>query len=111
MYPKLEELCSLYTKYKDYNNYIYDDVYTIMYDYKDIDNITLNIKLIKVDNQYMIFIYIDDIDKLSFNGLLEESDKDLTKSYELLKEDLRYLSFENFIDKYYERLKNNIKNN
>ena len=111
MYPKLEELCSLYIKYKELNNYIYDEVDTLMYDYKNIDKYTINIKLIKVNNEYMIFIYIDSIDELLFNGLLEQSNDDLKDKYELLREDLRYLSFENFIDKYYDKLKSNIINN
>lgn len=111
MYPKMERLCSLYTKYKDYNNYIYNDVDTLMYDYKNYNEYAVNIKLLRVEEKNMIFIYIDDINELVFNGLLEESVNDLTKNYELLKKDLRYLSFEDFIDKYYERLINNIQNN
>ena len=58
----------------------------------------------------MIFIYIDTKDKLLFNGLLEKSDNDLSKEYEQLKEDLRYLSFEDFINKYYDKLLNNLNN-
>ncbi len=109
MYPKLETLCSLYNKNKDSKKYIYDNVDTIKYDYKYFDGYTINIKLIKVDN-YMIFIYIDTKDKLLFNGLLEKSNNDLSKEYEQLKEDLRYLSFEDFINKYYDKLLNNLDN-
>lgn len=107
MYPKLETLCSLYNKNKDNKKYIYENVDTIKYDYKYFDEYAINIKLIKVDN-YMIFIYIDTKDKLLFNGLLKKSDNDLSKEYEQLKEDLRYLSFEDFINKYYDKLLNNL---
>ena len=107
MYPKLETLCCLYNKNKDNNKYIFENVDTIKYDYKYFDEYAINIKLIKVDN-YMIFIYIDTKDTLLFNGLLEESTDDLTNTYEELKEDLRYLSFEDFINKYYDKLLNNL---
>lgn len=107
MYPKLETLCSLYNKNKDNNKFIYEDVDTLKYDYKYFDEYAINIKLIKV-NKYMIFIYIDTKDKLLFNGLLEESDEDLTNTYNILKEDLSYLSLEDFINKYYDKLLNNL---
>ena len=49
-------------------------------------------------------------DKLLFNGLLGKSDNDLFNTYNELKEDLRYLSFEDFINKYYDKLLNNLNN-
>lgn len=107
MEEKLEELCSLYQKNINKNEYASDESKVIKYNDKEYDNNSIFITLIESDNKNLIFVNIEREKKLVFNGLLYMSEKDLSHKYSLVLCDLNLLSYEDFILKYHKLLKEN----
>lgn len=103
----LDCLFNLYQERTDKNKYLFEDTEIIEYDENIIEGWIINTKLIKAHGVYMIFVLIDKNEHLGFKGLLEESEDDLSDQYSLLKEELKDLSLEEFLNKYFEKLKNN----
>lgn len=112
---KLAELEKKYLAKKEINNgyEIFDDVKIL--DFEDIekDEYTINCKYMIAEDKYMIYISFESVEdnstfKILFNGLLEQSLNDLSFQYDIVKRDMMELSFDNFIDKYYEKLEKNI---
>lgn len=106
---KLEELINIYKEAKanNPNLFIYDEVETCNYDYICKEGIDINIKMIKANNLYRIFIFISRQGTLLFNGMIKESNNNLIDDYNILVNEINCLSIENLIDKYYEDLKRN----
>lgn len=109
MYLKLEELINIYKEAKanNPNLFIYDEVETCNYDYVYKEGFNVNVKMIKNNNKYKIFIFISKQGILLFNGILKESNSNLIDYYNVIVNELNSLSIEDLISKYYEDLKEN----
>ena len=104
---KTLELCSLYNMNNNKNKYASDETNIIEFTEKEFNNYKIIATLMNVNNKYLIFINIEQEEKIIFNGLLYESEQDLRSKYSIITCDLNLLSYEEFISKYYELLKNN----
>lgn len=107
---KLNELVSLYSQAKldNPNLFIYNDLDTLECDSIFKESYDLNIKLIKADNKYKIFVFIGKDSKLIFNCLLVESTDNLQNEYDTLKSEINNLTLTELFDKYYKKLKMNL---
>lgn len=113
---KLERLTNLYLNKKNTNpNYnLFKNIETI--DFYDVDKelYDMNCKLVKIKGKYKIYIIIainkdDSSLDIIFNGVLEDNQNEIELVYEDVKKDIKELSVEQFINKYYEQIleKNN----
>ena len=98
----IDKLCELYNSNKI--NYSPNDNVVLEYDDKDFTDYEIDISLNKQEDKYLIFIFIEQGQKLIFKGLLEESDNFLNYTYDALKKDLYELKLDAFIEKYSEKL-------
>ena len=90
------------------NKWKYDNVETIFFDSTHKDYYDIDIKMIKADDNFKLFILLGKDGRLEFNCLLEESNNNLKSEYENLKKDLYELSLSEFIEVYYKKLKSNL---
>ena len=98
----IDKLCELYNSNKI--NYSSNDNVVLEYDDKDFTDYEIDISLNKQEDKYLIFIFIEQGQKLIFKGVLEESDNFLNYTYDALKKDLYELELDVFIEKYSEKL-------
>lgn len=104
---KLEILCDLYKKVdKNYNS---DKNSVLEYDDKDFGEYEIDISLNKQNKEYLIFIFIEKDSNLIFKGLYEKNTEDISNSYFALKQDLYNLNIEDFVEKTYEKLIENLR--
>ena len=102
----IDKLCELYNSNKI--NYNSDDNVVLEYDDKYFIDYEIDISLNKQEDKYLIFIFIEQGQKLIFKGLLEESNNSLNNTYDVLKKDLYELELDVFIEKYSEKLFSNL---
>lgn len=95
---KLQTLCNIYKNRKIYNS---DDSELISFDDRWFDDYLVSLSLIKIDNNYNIYLYIEKDKKIILKALLESSDKFIKKSYDDIRGNLQVLDFNSFIDRYY----------
>ena len=98
MQSKIESLIEIYKDNK--GKYLFDEVDNLEFD----ENGNINISLSFANGKYNIFIFLLNENKIIFKGLYLQSDKDLTEKYKDLKQDLDKLSYDDFVDKYYDYL-------
>ena len=98
----IDKLCELYNSNKI--NYNSDDNVVLEYDDKDFIDYEIDISLNKQENKYLIFIFIEQEQKLIFKGLFQESNNSLNNTYNALKKDLYELELDAFLEKYSEKL-------
>ena len=98
---KLQTLCNIYKKNKNKKIYNSDDSKLISFDDKWFENYLVSLSLIKIDNNYNIYLYIEKDKKIILKALLESSDKFIKKSYDDIRGNLQVLDFNSFIDRYY----------
>lgn len=103
---KLKDLIKKYKKSKV--NYSSDNNELLEYDHQIFDEYEIDISYNILNNEYYIFIMIEKRSKLIFKGLYKKAKEELTTIYNELKDDLNTFNFENFIEKYYFELKNNL---
>ena len=106
MQSKIDNLVKMYKNNK--GKYLFDNVENLEFD----ENGNINISLAFANGRYYIFVFLLKKtlfrkNKLIYKGLYMNSDKNLMKEYEQLKEKMNALSFDEFIDKYYDLLINN----
>ena len=104
---KLQTLCNIYKKNKNKKIYNSDDSKLISFDDKWFENYLVSLSLIKIDNNYNIYLYIEKDKKIILKALLESSDKFIKKSYDDIRGNLQVLDFNSFIDRYYNILLKN----
>ena len=75
----IDKLCELYNFNKI--NYNSDDNVVLEYDDKDFIDYEIDISLNKQENKYLIFIFIEQEQKLIFKGLFQESNNSLNNRF------------------------------
>ena len=98
MQSKIESLIEIYKNNK--GKYLFDDVDNLEFD----ENGNINISLSFANDKYHIFIFLLNENKIIFKGLYMKSSDNLSDKYADLKQDLENLSFNEFVDKYYDYL-------
>ena len=98
MQSKIENLIEIYKNNK--GKYLFDDVDNLEFD----ENGNINISMSFANGKYHIFIFLLNENKIIFKGLYMKSSDNLSDKYAVLKQDLENLSFDEFIDKYYDSL-------
>lgn len=109
MESKLSELSKIYLdkKSKDKNLFRYDNPHNLsMFDIRK-DAFDITIKHTRVGLNYMVFILIAD-NKVFLNTPIISADRNLNKEYEQAIEDIKNLSIEEFLEKYYEEIKKSL---
>lgn len=98
MQSKIEKLIKLYNINK--GKYLFENPSNIEFD----ENGDINTSLVFANGKYYIFIFLLNENKIIFKGLYMKSSDNLSEKYAVLKQDLENLSFDEFIDKYYDYL-------
>lgn len=104
---KLQTLCDIYKSNKKKKESNSNNSKIISFDDKWFDSYLVSLSLMKVDNNYNIYLYIEKNKKIILKALLESSDKLIKKSYNEIRGNLQVLDFNSFIDRYYNVLLNN----
>ena len=108
MISKYESLKKLYRHSKNKNKYASDSSEIIKFSERDYGNVSSLITLIKIDNNYLIFLNLIENKKLVFNGLLfKETYKNYEKYQEVVNNQQEY-SLDYFLNNYYEELNHNL---
>ena len=103
---KFKDLVKKYKRSKVNNSSNNNEL--LEYDQHIFDEYEIDISYNILDDEYYIFIMIEKNNKLIFKGLYKKAKEEMTTIYNELKDDLNTFSFENFIEKYYFELKNNL---
>lgn len=98
MQSKIENLIEIYKNNK--GKYLFDEVDNLEFD----ENGNINISMSFANDKYHIFIFLLNENKIIFKGLYMKSSENLSNKYAVLKQDLENLSFNEFVDKYYDYL-------
>ena len=102
---KLEEIKNLYEKY-DKNKNIFDDSMKIIdFFTKEYDKYTINIKLQKYNDEYSVFLSIEEFNKLILNVMIKKLEENNLNYFDNLKNDLVNNDFNEIINKYYMPIK------
>ena len=106
MQSKIDKLVKVYQNNK--GKYLFDEIENLKFD----ENGNINISLAFAGGKYYIFVFLlkktlFKKNKLIYKGLYMNSDEDLMNEYKQLKQKMNTLSFDEFIDKYYDLLINN----
>lgn len=104
---KLQTLCDIYKSNKKKKESNSNNSKIISFDDRWFDSYLVSLSLMKVDNNYNIYLYIEKNKKIILKALLESSDKLIKKSYNEIRGNLQVLDFNSFIDRYYNILLNN----
>ena len=104
---KLEILCNEYKNNK--NKYSSDDSTLISFDDKWFNNYLVSLSLMKVNNEYNIYLYIEENKRIILKALIESSDILIKQEYDKIRGNLQVLDINEFIDMYYDKLIKNFK--
>ena len=104
---KLQELCDIYKSNKKKKESNSDGSELISFNDRWFDSYLVSLSLMKVDNNYNIYLYVEKNKKIILKSLLESSDKLIKKSYNEISGNLQVLDFNSFIDRYYNILLKN----
>ena len=104
---KLEILCNEYKNNK--NKYSSDDSTLISFDDKWFNNYLVSLSLMKVNNEYNIYLYIEENKRIILKALIESSDILIKQEYDKIRGNLQVLDIDSFIDMYYDQLIENVK--
>lgn len=98
MQNKINNLIDIYINNKD--KYLFDEVDNLKFD----ENENINISLAFANGKYNIFVFLLENNSILFKVLYMQSENDLSKEYNNLKEDMNSLNADDFIDKHYETI-------
>ena len=98
----LNELCERYNP----NKYQFDNPENLEFGTKNEIPYTIDISLVKNNNDYYIFLYISEENDLKYKGVLIKSNELLKMEYDKIYNDLTNLSLCDFLNKYSKTLKN-----